>query len=182
MGTDGGGDVSHGPVRPPVALAFALLGFIALMIFGLGMTSLATGTDVISTPGFGQFPGIFGPIFAAAAFAGTLWAFVRLPVPTPSPRAADASRGASGRVGPPSFWGALVVALATFLAYLLGVGLVALIVGADPAAAVSTVGHLATTWYGAVVLGAAFIAGWAGIALVRTHAGRPRWPWEKRPQ
>jgi hypothetical protein len=162
MAADRGSDVSNGPVRPPVALAFALLGFVALMIFGLGMTSLATETDVISTPGFGQFPGIFGAVFAAAAFAGTLWAFVRRENP--------------------SFWGALIVAVATFLAYLLGVGLVALIVGADPAAAVDTVGHLATTWYGAVVFGSALIAAWSGIALVRTHARRPRWPWEKREQ
>lgn len=153
---------SAGPVRPPVALAFALLGFVALMIFGLGMTSLATDTDVISTPGFGQYPGIFGPVFATAAFALTLWAFVR---------------GLH-----PSFWGALVVALVAFLAYLVGVGLVAMIVGADPAAAIGTVGHLATTWYGGVVFAAALVAAWAGIALVRTHAGRPRWPWEKRPQ
>lgn len=149
-------------MRPPVALAFALLGFVALLIFGLGMTSLATDTDVIATPGFGQYPGIFGPVFAIAAFAGTLWAFIR--------------------VGHPTFWGALIVAVVTFLAYLLGVGIVALIVGADPAAAVGTVGRLATTWYGAVVFGAALVAGWAGIALVRTHAGRPRWPWENRPR
>ena len=154
--------MSSGSVRPPVALAFALMGFVALMIFGLGMTSLATETDVISTPGLGQFPGIFGPILAIAVFAGTLWSFVRVPHPT--------------------FWGSLVVAVATFLAYLLGVGVVALVVGADPAAAAGTVGHLATTWYGLVVFGAALVSAWAGIALARTHAGRPRWPWEKREQ
>lgn len=152
----------HGPVRPRIALAFALLGFVALLIFGLGMTSLITDTDVISTPGFGQYPGIFGPVFAAVAFAGTLWAFVRAPHP--------------------SFWGALAVAIAAFLAYLIGVIFVALVVGVDPAAAFGTAGQLATSWYGMVVFGAALIAGWAGIALVRTRAGRPRWPWEKRAQ
>jgi hypothetical protein len=163
MAADRGSDASQqGPVRPPIALAFAVLGFVALMIFGLGMTSLATGTDVISTPGFGQFPGIFGPLFAAIAFAGVLWAFVRAPHP--------------------SFWGALVVAIAAFLAYLVGVGVVAMIVGADPAAAVGTVGSPATGWYGLVVFGAALIAAWAGIALVRTQADRPRWPWERRPE
>src|SRR6185437_8062568 len=151
MAADRDSDVSHGPVRPPVALAFAVLGFVALMIFG--------------------------PVFAAVAFAGVLWAFIR----TPSPGSAGASGGASGRGGRPSFWGALVVAIAAFLAYLVGVGLVGMIVGADPAAAVGTAGGLATSWYGAVVFAAALIAGWAGIALVRTHADRPRWPWEKRP-
>ncbi len=162
MAGDRGADASRGPVRPSIALAFAVLGFVALMIFGLGMTSLATGTDVISTPGFGQFPGIFGPVFAAVAFAGVLWAFIR--------------------GDHPSFWGAVVVAIAAFLAYLLGVAIVAVIVGVDPAAAAGTVGQLATSWYGLVVFCAALVAGWSGIALVRTHADRPRWPWENREQ
>lgn len=147
-------------MRPPVALAFALLGFVALLVFGLGMASLLSDTDVISTSGFGQYPGIFGAVFATAVFAGMLWMFVRAPHP--------------------SFWGAAVVAVATFLAYLIGVVFVALVVGVDPAAAFGTAGRLATTWYGFVVVGSALIAGWAGIALVRTRADRPRWPWESR--
>jgi len=28
------------------------------------------------------------------------------------------------------------------------------------------------------VLAAAAVAGWAGVALRRTRASRPRWPWE----
>jgi hypothetical protein len=148
-----------GPVRPPVALAFALIGFVALMIFGLGMTSLATDEDVIAAHGLGQFPGILGPIVAAGAFAGATWSAVRRPHP--------------------SFWGALWATVAVYLAYLVGVGAGTLFAGADPLLALGVVGRLATSWFGAVVAAAAFVAAWGGIALVRTRTRRPRWPWER---
>ena len=64
---------SAGPVRPPVALAFATIGFIALTICGLGITSLVSGEDVIATPGLGQIPGAAGVVCATLAFAGGLW-------------------------------------------------------------------------------------------------------------
>ncbi len=50
--------------------------------------------------------------------------------------------------------------------------------GADLAVASSVAGRIATTWFGVVVAAAALIAAWGGIALVRTRAQRPRWPWE----
>jgi hypothetical protein len=153
--TPGGGG---GPIRPLVALGLALVTFVALLVCGLGVVSLVTDQDVISAPGFGQAPGVLGCVVAAAAFAGTLWASVRRPRP--------------------SFWGALWTAAATFLGYLAGVAIGALAQGADPALTASAVGHLATTWFGVVVAAAALVSGWGGIALVRTRAHRPRWPWE----
>ena len=147
-----------GPVRPLVALAFALIGFVALLVCGLGIASLVTDQSVISAPGFGQFPGILGSIAAAAAFAGVLWTALRR--------------------RHPSFWAALWTAAAAFLGYLVGVAIGALFQGADPALTAAAVGRLATTWFGAVVVGAALVAAWGGIALVRTRARRPRWPWE----
>ena len=147
-----------GHVRPLTALAFATAAFIALLIFGLGMLSLAIGEDVIETPGLGQVPGILATVLATAAFAAGLWGAVRMPHPT--------------------FWGAAWTAAATFLAYLAGLWLGAVTTGADLAAAVAVVGRIATTWFGAVVAGAALVAAWGGIALVRTQARRPRWPWE----
>ena len=156
-----------GTVRPLTALAFATMTFVALLIFGLGMLSLALGEDVISTPGLGQAPGIAATVFATAAFAGALWAAVRTrrSVDDASPRR-------------PSFWGAAWTTAAVFLAYLVGIFLGAVSTGADPAVAVSVAGRIATSWFGAVVAGAALISAWGGIALVRTRAGRPRWPWE----
>ena len=152
-------DSERGPVRPSVALAFAVVGFVALLVCGLGVVSLVSDADPISARGFGQLPGILGTVAAAVAFAGVLWGSVRR--------------------GRPSFWGALWTAAATFLCYLVGVGIGALAQGADPALTASVVGRLATTWFGAVVAGAALVASWGGIALVRTHARRPRWPWER---
>lgn len=161
-------------MRPPVALAFATIGFAALTIFGLGMVSLATGEDVIATPGLGQIPGIVGVILAVLAFAGGLWASIgrtgaRMDAVTPGERAA--TRG-------PSFWGVVWTTAAAFLAYVGGVWLAAIVTGADLGVATGVAGRLATSWFGAVVAAAAFVSAWAGIALVRTRARRPRWPWE----
>jgi hypothetical protein len=147
-----------GHVRPITALAFATASFVALLIFGLGMTSLLLGEDVIEVSGLGQLPGIIATVFATAAFAGGLWAAVRM--------------------RHPSFWGAAWTTAATFLAYLVGVWFGAEATGADLAVAAAVAGRIATTWFGAVIAGAALVAAWGGIALVRTGASRPRWPWE----
>lgn len=150
---------SHGGrVRPLTALAFATATFVALLIFGLGMVSLLLGEDVIEVPGLGQVPGILATAFATLAFAGGLWGAVRRPHP--------------------SFWGAAWTTAAAFLAYLAGVLLGAVFTGGDTAAALAAAGRIATSWFGAVVAGAAVVAAWGGIALVRTDARRPRWPWE----
>lgn len=141
--------------------------FIALLIFGLGMLSLLLGEDVIATPGLGQWPGILATVLATAAFAGALWIAIR-------PR-----QPAAGQARPePSYWGAAWTTAATFLAYLVGVSIGAASSGGDVAVAVAVAGRIATTWFGVVVAAAAVIPAWGGIALVRTRARRPRWPWE----
>ena len=147
-----------GPVRPVTALVFATAGYVALVIFGLGMTSLATGEDVIETPGLGQTPGVVGTLLSTALFAAGLWTAVRR--------------------RPASFWGAAWTTAAAFLGYVGGVWLGAIVTGTDLATATAVAGRIATSWFGLVVAGAAFVASWAGIALVRTRARRPRWPWE----
>lgn len=180
-----------GQVRPVTALAFATVGFVALAIFGLGMTSLATGQDIIATPGLGQVPGVAGMMLATAAFAGGLWASIRgaglTDAVDPSGTAGAGPVGAEVREpesargrGPrhPSFWGAAWTTAACFLAYLGGVWFGAVVSGAGVGVAGGVVGRLATTWFGLVIAAAAFVCAWAGIALVRTRAKRPRWPWE----
>jgi hypothetical protein len=175
MAADATPGASGGPVRPPVALAFATVGFVALAIFGLGMVSLGTGEDVIATPGLGQIPGIVGMVLSVLAFAGGLWASIARAgrVDAATPAHAD-DHGARQ----PSFWGVVWTTAAAFLAYIGGVWVGAVATGADLAAASAVAGRLATTWFGAVIAGAAFVSAWAGIALVRTRARRPRWPWE----
>ena len=147
-----------GSVRPVTALAFATAGYVALLIFGLGMTSLVAGQDVIATPGLGQVPGIAGTTVSTLAFAGALWAAVRR--------------------RPASFWGSAWTTVACFLGYLGGLWFGALATGTDIAVATAVAGRIATSWFGLVVAASGFVAGWPGIALVRTRAGRPRWPWE----
>lgn len=141
-----------------MALAFALIGYVALVIAGLGLVSLGTNQDVIAAVGTGQFPGVFGVVLACAAFAGILWLHIRQ--------------------GHPSFWASLWIAAGCFLAYLLGVGVGVLVESQDVASAAAVVAHISTTWFGAVIGGAALVAAWCGIALVRTRSPRPRWPWE----
>jgi hypothetical protein len=147
-----------GPVRPVTALGFATAAFVALLIFGLGMTSLFLGEDVVATPGLGQIPGVVATTLAAGVFAAGLWAAIRRP--------------------PASYWGSAWTTAATFLAYVGGLWFSAVATGADLAVAAAVAGRIATTWFGLIVAIAAFVSSWGGIALVRTRASRPRWPWE----
>src|SRR5688572_30244268 len=129
MADDGAGPPSAGPVRPPIALAFATIGFVALTIFGLGMTSLLAGEDVIAAPGLGQIPGIAGVVCATLAFAGGLWAAIAragnpgdaaAPGGEPAGEVMGASSAAGAGTRHPSYWGAGWTTAAAFLAYVGG--------------------------------------------------------------
>src|SRR5688572_13733336 len=104
-----------GPVSPVLALVLATTSFVALLIFGLGMTSLITAQDVIETPGLGQVPGILGTVLATAAFAVGLRAGLRRQ--------------------PARYSTAVWTAVACFLAYVFGVWAGALFTGAGLAVA-----------------------------------------------
>ena len=145
-------------VSAPVALAFGTVGFFALVVAGFGLLSLATGDEVLPVTGLGPLPGIAAVVFAVAAFVLTVWAVVRRPAPRYS--------------------GVVVVVVAVFLAYLIGLLVGAMFGGIDLARAIAAAGAFATSWFAVVLASAALIAGWTAVALVRTRAGRPRWPWE----
>lgn len=153
------GDSAGGQVSPPVAVALATTGFVALLIFGLGITSLFLAQDVIEAPGLGQVPGIVAVAASTAAVAGGLWTVVRMPHP--------------------SFGNSVWIAAATVLAYLAALWVTAVFTGADLGVATGVVGRIATGWFGVVIVAAALVSSWAGIALVRTRARRPEWPWER---
>lgn len=161
MGPDGtgGNGTRGGAVSPPVAVAFATVGYVALLVFAMGMLSLVLDAAVIEAPGLGPVPGAVAFAVSAAAFAAVTFAIVRVPHP--------------------SFWGALWAAAACFLAYLAGVWTAASFTGADGAVAVAVTARIATTGFGAAIALAGFVAAWAAVALVRTRAHRPRWPWER---
>lgn len=158
---DGQQDGPGGGVRPLVALAFALMGFVALVVAGLGVATLITESDVIAAPGLGPLPGVIGVIAAAAAMTGVL---------LPALRAQH-----------PSYLTALWAAIGAYLAYLAGVWLSAVIGGVDAAVAGSVVARLALGPWAPIVAVAAAICAWAAVALRRTRASRPRWPWERHP-
>lgn len=136
--------------------------FIALLIFGTGMASLLTETDVITAPTFGQIPGVIGVFVATGAFVAT----IAPPVLRGNPR----------------YSAAVWAALACYVGYLAGIFVAATLGGADPALAASVVGRLATFWYGPIVAIAAALAaiGVVAITQAREHGVRgARWPWER---
>ncbi|GAA3906516.1 hypothetical protein [Microbacterium invictum] len=145
-------------VRPPVAAALATVGFFALLVAVLGMTSLFLEQDVIATEGLGNLPGATAAGLATVAVLGVLLVTLRRPNP--------------------SYWIAAVVTLAAVLAYLVGLWFGAVFAGEDPVLAASAAGEFLLSWFALALAVVAFIAGWVGVALVRTRADRPRWPWE----
>lgn len=148
----------RGPLSPALAVAFTTVGFFALVVAGFGMLSLLTDDEVLDVPGLGQLPGVVATAFAVAAYA-LLTGIVVAP-----PR--------------PAFALSFAVVAPVFLAYLAGLVVGAMIAGVDLARAVGAVGGFATSWFAALLASAALVCAWAAIALVRTRAERPRWPWE----
>jgi hypothetical protein len=146
-------------VSAVLATVLTTIGFFALAVFGLGALSIATDADIISVPGLGQGPGVIGMIVALAVYAGILWLAVR--------------------ITRPRFRSVWTIALATALAHLVAVGITALIDGGDVVTGLAVMGGLVTGGASIVILAAAAIAGWAGVALRRTKSDRPRWPWER---
>jgi hypothetical protein len=120
-----------GPVRPLVALGLATVTFIALLIFGLGMISLALSADIVEVPGLGQLPGILATALTTAAFALALWLAMRR--------------------AQPSYWGALWTAVACYAVYVVTMWIGVLVSSEEVAVASSVAGRIATTWFGAVV-------------------------------
>lgn len=149
---------SGGPVRPAVAWGLATVTFVALLIFGLGMTSLVLDADIVEEPGLGQLPGVFATTAATAAFGLSLWLTLR--------------------AAQPSYLGALWAAIACVVAYVIAIWLGVLVASSELATATEVAGRIATSWFGLVVALTGAVAAAGGIALARTRSQRPRWPWE----
>ena len=139
-------------------MVLATISYFALAVFGLGALSVATDTDIISVPGLGQAPGVIGMVVAVAVFGLMLWSSLRR------------SR--------PSYVATVAIALLAALAHLVVVWF-ALLLGPGIVIATAVAGELVRGGASAVLLAAGLIAGWGGIALRRTRAEHPRWPWER---
>ncbi len=146
-------------VSAVLAQVLASVSFFALAVLGLGVASVVTDSDIISVPGLGSIPGVVGMLAAVACFAIGLGGALRRPHP--------------------SFLAAPVIALATALTHLVLVWLAVLVSTGDIVTATVVAGGLVQRGASVALILAAAIAAWGGIALRRTRAGRPRWPWEQ---
>lgn len=145
-------------VSAVLAVVLATISCFALTIFGLGMLSVLTDRDIIAVPGLGPVPGVAGMVVAMGAFAATL--------------------GGALKRGRPSFVSVPVIGLSTALAHLIAVWMTVLMGAGDFVVATVVAGDLIRGGASLVLLAAASIAGWGGIALRRTRAQHPQWPWE----
>ncbi len=145
-------------VSPPLALVIAIVSFTALTILGLGMLSYFADIDIISVEGIGLWPGILGMAAAVAVLTGILWPQLRRSHPDYGP--------------------ATIAAVLTTLAHLASVWIFAAVGGAGIVHASAAVSQLVTRGSSVVVLLAAVVAGWTAVALRRTRARPPHWPWE----
>lgn len=142
----------------PALIALATITFVALLIGALGVTSLATNTDVIDTPGLTAIPGAVAVALCTAAFAVAL----RFALVPPHP----------------SFVSAVWVGLAVVIAYVIGVWVAAIVTGTDVAVATSVLGRFVLGWPALIVGGSGVVTAWAVIAIARAGTSAPKWPWE----
>ena len=140
--------------RSLTILAFATVGFIALLIAGLGIVSLALDAAVIAGRGLTQLPGILGSLIAMLGFATVTYpALVR--------------RASVGM--------AFLAGVTAAVGYAVG----ALISGVDPLRALGVAGSVAASWPALVIVFAGAVSSAIALALVRADPGGARWPWER---
>ncbi|PRA80644.1 hypothetical protein [Microbacterium sp. MYb66] len=140
-------------------MALATISFFALAVFGLGALSVATDADIIAVRDLGQAPGVIGMLAAVVSFALMLWSTLRR--------------------GDPSYVATIAIALVTGLVHLAAVWIAVLVGTGSIVLATAVAGDLVRGGASAILLLAALIAAWGGIALRRTRAEHPRWPWER---
>ena len=145
-------------VSAVLALVMSTVLLFALAIFGLGALSFATDRDIIAVPGLGQAPGAIGIALAVVVFATGSWVGLRQPRPT--------------------YQRVWLIAPATALMHLLGVWMSILISTGEAVTATVVAGDFVREGTSVVLLLAAAVASWAGVAMRRTRSTAPRWPWE----
>ncbi|WP_105566353.1 hypothetical protein [Microbacterium halophytorum] len=142
------------------AAAFAGAAYGALLVCAAGVVTLWTDAPVIDVPGLGVVPAMLAAVAAVFAFAGALHRAVRPPRP--------------------AYTAAIGVALTAALAHLVSLWLFAVLLGSGLGVAGAAVAGSVTGGFSVLAALLAAACAWAGVALRRTDADRPRWPWERR--
>ncbi len=145
-------------MRAEVATAFASIAYGALLVCVIGFVALWSGSAPLADEGLGAVPTMLAGVCGLLAFAGVLL------------RATQPER--------PAFTAVIPVAVAAALGHLVALWLLALAFGAGAATATAAAADAVVGGTSLVFLLVAGVCGWAGIALRRTDADRPRWPWE----
>lgn len=172
------------PVPPLIAVTFATVGYVALMIFGLGMTSLALDRSVIEVQGLGPLPGVFAATASTLAVAGVLLSAMPRPLLPPpplhalAPETVPAAPDSPAPLAAPRYSVGLWTALGAYVGYVVVVGIAVVASGEELRTATTVAGGVAASWFGIVLAAAGAIAGISGVAMVRTLGSRPRWPWK----
>lgn len=144
---------------PGATLALAAVTYGALAICLTGFASLLTDTDVIAVSGLSPAPGALAVLVSVLTFAAAL------PPVVWAPR--------------PAYTAVVPVALAAVLAHLAGLWLLAIAFGSGVATATAAVAGSVIGWASPTFLAAAAVAAWGAVAVRRTRARPPHWPWER---
>ena len=140
-------------------VAFASAGYLALLVAGLGIASAVTDRDVISVPGTSLVAAFVAAGIGIIAFA------LLLAAPLARQR--------------PSYWSALSTAIGAGAVYLIALGICVLVSGGDLDGTLAVLAEVSTGWVAPVFAGSALVAAWFALAVRRTAAKPPRWPWEE---
>lgn len=150
----------RGPAAAGVSVILAVVVtavlFVGLVILGLGMLSYFAEIDILDVPGLGVYPGVAGMVAAIAVYVLAMIPIARRP----------------------SHPAGVLTAVATALAHLAAVWLVALVGGAGLAPATAAVSQLVLGGSTLVIAIAAAVSAASAIALRRSRGQRPHWPWE----
>ena len=149
---------SQAQVPAPALVAFASVGYLALLVSGLGFGSLIIDDDVITTAGVSTLAAYVAAGISILAFAGFLLGPLRR--------------------DRPSFWFAASTALGATAVHALTLGVAVLVSNGDLGVVGGVLSEVLVGWVSPLILVAALVASWAAIAVRRTAAHRPRWPWE----
>lgn len=148
-------------MHPGALTAFATVAYGALVICVTGFVSLLTDTEVIAVPGVGAVPGALAVVVSAVAFAGSTYGAVR--------------------VDRPRYPSAATVAVVTAAAHLVSLWALALLFGAGLGTATAGIAGAMTSWTSPTFLAVSAACAWGAVAIRRTRARPPQWPWERRP-